>query len=75
MGYKKVSNNDVEHYTRKDSECELTFMGLIVFINRLKHDTAEVLARLKACEYKVKMISGDNSLTCAQTAKNASIVS
>lgn len=39
-------------------------MGLMVFKNFLKHDTADVLTRLRNANYKVKMISGDNPLTC-----------
>jgi magnesium-transporting ATPase (P-type) len=74
MGYKKFPKDKVNICQRGEVEEGLTFLGLIVFVNPLKEDTAECLERLRTAGFRVKMISGDNSLTCAQTAKNASIV-
>jgi cation-transporting ATPase 13A3/4/5 len=55
-------------------ESELNFMGLMVFKNLLKSDSAEVLTRLRKASFRVKMISGDNPLTCVSAGKQAAIV-
>jgi P-type E1-E2 ATPase len=52
----------------------MNFIGLMIFQNFLKHDTVEVLTRLRKANFKLKMISGDNSLTCVSAGKEASIV-
>jgi magnesium-transporting ATPase (P-type) len=38
---------NVDNPTRKDIQKDVIFLGLLVFVNKLKPDTAEVLSRLR----------------------------
>ena len=48
MGYKPIDKDKVANILRSEMENDLVFIGFLVFVNRLKHDTAEVIARLKS---------------------------
>ena len=48
MGYKPIDKDNVPNILRSEMENDLIFIGFLVFVNRLKHDTAEVIARLKS---------------------------
>ncbi|KAJ2302297.1 hypothetical protein IWW55_003482, partial [Coemansia sp. RSA 2706] len=59
---------------RAEAECELAFMGFLVFENRLKPATAQVLQEL--CDAKVRaiMCTGDNPLTAVSVARECSLI-
>ena len=60
--------------TREEAESNLNFAGFLIFENKLKDDTKEVIGRLKEAEINIKVISGDNVLTTIQSARNAGII-
>ena len=41
----------------------MIFSGIIIFENKLKHDTSETIAYIKEGNIECKVISGDNPLT------------
>lgn len=51
------------HCTRDQLESDLTFIGLVLFKNLLKEDTADAIQQIKQGDVRVVMITGDNALT------------
>lgn len=45
------------------------FLGFLVFENKLKSQTIEVIKELKECEVRVLMATGDNLLTAVSVAR------
>ncbi|XP_060533248.1 polyamine-transporting ATPase 13A3-like isoform X2 [Cylas formicarius] len=68
------STEHVFALSRKEAETGLTFLGLIVFENKLKPKTANVVRTLKDADMKVVMITGDNIQTAVTVAKECGIV-
>ncbi|OBZ81777.1 hypothetical protein A0J61_10175 [Choanephora cucurbitarum] len=54
---------ELSSWTRDQMESNLSFLGLIVFKNQLKTDTAENIAELKQGDNRTVMITGDTALT------------
>jgi len=75
LGYKKISSDDVESFTKDRSlcECNLTFAGFIAFTCRVRKDTKAVLEQLRGGGMSVAMVTGDNLLTAAHVAKEVAI--
>ncbi|KRW98967.1 P-type ATPase, cytoplasmic domain N [Pseudocohnilembus persalinus] len=73
MGYKKIDNqlgkDEIECLEREQAEKELEFLGLLILENQLKSDSKEQFDRLNQSDLKLKIISGDNSLTVINTDK------
>lgn len=44
---------------REQLECELTFLGLLVFENRLKPESRDVLRNLSNADIKTVMVTGE----------------
>ncbi|KAK9760648.1 hypothetical protein K7432_015125 [Basidiobolus ranarum] len=53
----------VKEMSREQMESKASFAGLILFKNKLKDDTAEAIAELRAGDTRTVMITGDNALT------------
>ncbi|GAN01913.1 P-type ATPase (P-ATPase) Superfamily [Mucor ambiguus] len=53
----------VTHCTRDQLESDLTFIGLVLFKNLPKEDTAAAIQQIKQGDVRVVMITGDNALT------------
>ncbi|KAI8866266.1 hypothetical protein GQ42DRAFT_181430 [Ramicandelaber brevisporus] len=66
MNPKKLSRDDVES--------NLTFLGLIVFENRVKELTSKVLKELSDANIRRVMCTGDNPVTAISVAKECGIV-
>ncbi|KAG1112899.1 hypothetical protein G6F42_014612 [Rhizopus arrhizus] len=49
--------------TRDELELDLEFIGLVLFKNLLKEDTADAIQQIKQGDVRVVMITGDNALT------------
>ena len=71
LAYKEIDSLEI---TREMAESNLNFAGFLIFENKLKDDTKDVIGRLKEAEIKIKVISGDNVLTTIQSARNAGII-
>ncbi|KDN52154.1 hypothetical protein K437DRAFT_254533 [Tilletiaria anomala UBC 951] len=59
---------------RSQAESDLTFLGLLIFENRLKDGTAPALAKLHEAGIPTKMVTGDSVLTAIAVAKEAGMV-
>ncbi|KAI7873218.1 uncharacterized protein EV154DRAFT_100788 [Mucor mucedo] len=57
------------HWTRDQMEENINFIGLIIFKNQLKPDTAENIAELKRGDTRTIMITGDTALTGVYIAR------
>lgn len=73
--YTGVSSSDLrKNYSRSDIESNLTFLGFIVFENKLKPSTTGVIEQLNDAEIRTVMCTGDNVLTAISVAKECKIV-
>lgn len=59
---------------RPEVESELTFLGFIVFENKLKPTTTAVIEQLNEAKIRTVMCTGDNVLTAISVAKECRIV-
>lgn len=71
LAYKEVENCDIE---RNEAESNLTFIGLIVFANKLKSETKGTLKELNKVGIKTLMATGDNILTAVSVGRQAKII-
>ncbi|KAG0347027.1 hypothetical protein BG004_000252 [Podila humilis] len=59
---------------RELAESELTFLGFIVFENKLKPTTASIIATLSNAHIRQVMCTGDNVLTAISVSKECSLI-
>ncbi|KAI9746524.1 MAG: hypothetical protein M1818_000237 [Claussenomyces sp. TS43310] len=59
---------------RQDAESELSFIGFIIFENKLKSSTAQVLQELEEAEIRKVMCTGDNILTAISVARECDLI-
>ncbi|TYZ66974.1 hypothetical protein PybrP1_000300 [[Pythium] brassicae (nom. inval.)] len=60
--------------TRDEAESELTLLGLLLFQNELKADSAQALAQLRDGGVRAVMITGDNAMTGCFIARASGLV-
>ena len=60
MAYRQLDIVSGKQYTRAEVEKDLTFLGLLVFSNPLKHDSKKVISDLMNADISCRLISGDN---------------
>lgn len=60
---------------RSELECNMTFDGLLLFKNKLKPTTTEVLSTLAKANIRCIMATGDNLLTAISVAEECHMVS
>lgn len=60
--------------TRTEVERDLDFIGFIIFENKLKPSTAEVLKELKDSNIATVMVTGDNILTAISVARECGLL-
>jgi cation-transporting ATPase 13A3/4/5 len=72
IAYKSIENTDVP---REEAECNLNFLGFIVFENKLKPGTTTVINTLSKAKIRQIMCTGDNLLTSISVARQCSLVS
>jgi cation-transporting P-type ATPase 13A2 len=60
---------------RAEAESDLTFLGFIVFENKLKPSTPGVLSQLRDAKIRTVMCTGDNILTAISVARECELVS
>ncbi|XP_018321676.1 probable cation-transporting ATPase 13A3 isoform X2 [Agrilus planipennis] len=66
--------NDPSELNREDVETNLDFIGFVIFENRLKSETKEIIEVLKDADFKTIMITGDNILTALSVARECGII-
>ena len=59
---------------REQAESGLTFLGLIIFENKLKPGTTPVIKELRAAHMACRMITGDNPLTAVSVARECGLI-
>lgn len=64
-----IDANKIAQLERSDVEKGQEMLGLIMFRNIPKSDTAEALGQLKAGSVRPVMITGDNALTAVHIAR------
>ncbi|XP_029642002.1 probable cation-transporting ATPase 13A3 [Octopus sinensis] len=76
FAYKPIKLNymRVQRVTREQVEKDLQFVGLIVFENRLKDETAPTIEVLNSADVKTVMVTGDNMLTSLCVARKCKMV-
>ncbi|OMH83716.1 putative cation-transporting ATPase [Zancudomyces culisetae] len=60
--------------SREDVESELVFLGFIIFENRIKPASHQVLTELRQANIKTLMCTGDNLLTAISVAKQCEMI-
>ncbi|GKZ62402.1 hypothetical protein AnigIFM49718_009489 [Aspergillus niger] len=71
----KLSWMRVQKMARADAECDLEFLGFIIFENKLKPNTAETVAELNKAGIRNIMCTGDNILTAVSVARECGLIS
>lgn len=64
----------LDRYSRASVECELTFLGFVVFANCLKTDSRDSIVTLLGSGCRCIMATGDNALTAAAVARDALLI-
>lgn len=59
---------------RNEAESELEFIGFIIFENKLKSTTADVLQELEVAGIRKVMCTGDNILTAISVARECRLI-
>ncbi len=59
---------------RAEAESELQFIGFIIFENKLKSTTADVLLELETAGIRKVMCTGDNILTAISVARECHLI-
>lgn len=72
--YKKYNQAKILRATRAEVECDLEFLGFIVFENKLKDITADVIRELNDAKIRNVMCTGDNILTAISVAKECGMI-
>jgi len=72
VGTKKITEDEIK-LEREVLEINFEFKGLLVLENKLKPNTAEVIARLDMADIFTIMITGDNIFTATSVALQAGI--
>lgn len=64
----------VQKLTRTEAESNLEFAGFIIFENKLKSTTTEVISELNQAGIRNVMCTGDNILTAISVARECKMV-
>ncbi|PYH40684.1 putative P-type ATPase [Aspergillus saccharolyticus JOP 1030-1] len=71
----KLSWMKIQKITRQNAECDLEFLGFIIFENKLKPKTAGTIAELAEAGIRNVMCTGDNILTAVSVARECGLIS
>lgn len=72
---RKLSWMKIQKMTRKDAESNLQFIGFIIFENKLKPSSADIISELDRANIRNVMCTGDNILTAVSVARECGILS
>jgi Mg2+-importing ATPase len=70
VAYKNIGSGS---QISKEDEVSMTFLGLIVFLDPLKHSASRALKNLKGLGIALKIITGDNHLVAAYAAERVGL--
>lgn len=71
---RKLNWMKVQKLTRAEAECDLEFVGFIIFENKLKPSTSSVISELNKASIRNIMCTGDNILTAVSVARECQMV-
>ena len=71
---KKLNWIKAQKMERSDAESDLTFVGFIIFENKLKPATTEVIDELNSAAIRSVMCTGDNILTAISVARECHLI-
>ena len=64
----------VQQMTRPEAESNLEFLGFVIFENKLKEATTQVIEKLNDASIRQIMCTGDNILTAISVARECSLI-
>lgn len=64
----------VQKMKREEAESNLEFVGFIIFENKLKDATTEIIEQLRDAHIRTVMCTGDNILTAISVARECSLI-
>lgn len=70
----RLSWDEIEHMDRAEAESRLQLIGFIVFENKLKEITTEVIQELNEARIRNVMCTGDNILTAISVARECELI-
>ncbi|KAH8702643.1 putative P-type ATPase [Talaromyces proteolyticus] len=70
----KLSWMKIQKMSREQAESNLTFLGFIIFENKLKNTTAPVISELRRAGIRNVMCTGDNILTAISVARDCGLI-
>jgi cation-transporting ATPase 13A2 len=70
----KMSWIKVQKMNREDAESDLDFLGFIIFENKLKDKTSDVIEELGRANIRKVMCTGDNILTAISVARECNLI-
>ena len=70
----KISWDEIQDANRYDVESELQFGGFIIFENKLKDITTDIIDELNEAAIRVVMCTGDNILTAISVARESHLI-
>jgi|SRR5450432_1707498 len=70
----KLSWVKVQKMKRDEAESDLEFIAFIIFENKLKQSTANVLQELESAGIRKVMCTGDNILTAISVARESHLI-
>ena len=72
---KNIPFDEILDDTKRDTyETNLTFLGFIIFRNKLKKDTKTVIQNLNSSDCKIVIATGDNPFTSISVAKECELI-
>lgn len=69
-----VSSDEVEELSRDEVESDLSFVGFIIFENKLKESTSAAIRQLTDAKIRTIMCTGDNVLTAISVARECHMI-
>ena len=70
----RLSSNELERMDRNDAESGLQLTGFIIFENKLKDITTEIIDELAEAKIRTVMCTGDNILTAISVARECNLI-
>ena len=70
----KLSWGDIQNMDRSEAESRLSLVGFIIFENKLKEITTEIIEELNEAKIRNVMCTGDNILTAISVARECGII-
>ncbi|KIW71556.1 hypothetical protein, variant [Phialophora macrospora] len=70
----RLSWDDIQNMDRSEAESRLSLIGFIIFENKLKEITTEIIEELNEAKIRNVMCTGDNILTAISVARECGII-